>query len=102
MLWNCLLHAGGGVLGSNLFFWTGEGLVICLSITAIVQGIDMFRVYKVTVKRIRMEPIERQEEAMATFRSRLAVLFPQFYIAKVVGYGLLTLIVASITRSLMG
>lgn len=71
-------------------------------LTAFLQGIDMFRIHHDTVKLIRMQPPHIQEEQMATFKKGMPVKFPQHYIAKVIGYGLVTLVAASITRSIMG
>ncbi|MBI5789407.1 MAG: hypothetical protein HZA78_11190 [Candidatus Schekmanbacteria bacterium] len=101
MLWNFIIQFIAGILGANLFIWSGMGLLSCLTMTGVIQAIDMFRIYHITVKRIRQQPQHIQEQQMATFTQRLFITFPQLYIAKVIGYGLITFIVAYITRSII-
>ncbi len=98
MLWNLGLHIIAGFFGREIFTWTFEGFMWCIAITALVQGIDMFRLYSATVKRIRQQPPHVQDDQMQTFKKRLPITFPQLFIAKLVGYGLVTLVTASIVR----
>ena len=100
MLWNLGLHIIAGVFGREIFTWTFEGFMWCIAITAIVQGIDMLRLYSTTVKRIRQQPTHIQDKQMQTFKKRLPVTFPQLFIAKLVGYGLVTLVAAIIGRAI--
>lgn len=102
MLRNFALYVFGGIFFNGIFTWTGTGLARCAILTAFLQGIDMFRIHHDTVKLICMQPPHIQEEQMATFKKGMPVKFPQHYIAKVIGYSLVTLVAASITRSIMG
>ncbi len=99
MLWNLGLHIIAGLFGANIFTWTGVGIMTCAVITCIVQGIDMFRIYHTTIKRINRQPPNIQMEQMKTFRKRMPITFPQLFVTKVIGYGLVTLATASIVRS---
>lgn len=75
------------------------GIMTCSVITCIVQGIDMLRIYRTTIARINQQPPHIQEEQMKTFRNRMPLTFPQLFVMKVIGYGLLTLVTASIDRA---
>lgn len=99
MLWNIGLHIIAGLVGANIFTWTGVGIMSCVFITCVVQGIDMLRIYRTTIKRINQQPPHIQEEQMKTFRKRMHVTFPQLFVMKVIGYGLITLVTASIVRA---
>lgn len=45
MIWNHLLHAFFGFLAHDFLTLSRNGLLICFSITAVVQGIDTMRFY---------------------------------------------------------
>lgn len=98
MLWNLGLQIIVGLFGANIFTWTGVGIMTCAVITCLVQGIDMFRIYNTTIKRINQQPPHIQMEQMKTFKKRMPVTFPQLFVLKVIGYGLVTLLTASIVR----
>ena len=98
MIWNFCIHIIAGILGSKIFTWTSEGIIWCIVMTFIIQGISMFQMYQTTVKRIRQQPLQIQDEQMRTFRKRLPIIFPQLFIAKLIGYGLLTMASANILR----
>jgi hypothetical protein len=100
MLWNVGLHITAGFFSSKIFTWTSEGIIWCGIITGIVQGVDMFRIYHTTIKRIRQQPLHIQDEQMRTFKKRMPATFSQLFLAKFIGYGLVTLVTASIIRTL--
>lgn len=100
MIWNLGLHIIAGIFGYEIFTWKFEGIILCGILTSIVSGIDMFRLYHSTVKRIRQQPPHVQDEQMRTFKKRLPITFPQLFVAKFIGYGLVTLVTASIVRAL--
>ena len=102
MFWNIGIHILAGIFGVSIFNWTTQGIMICALITCGVQGIDMIRVYMATVKRIRQTPTHTQEEQLATFKRRLPVTFSQLFIIKVFAFGLITLVSATIYRSIIG
>ena len=101
MLWNIGLHVIAGFFGSKIFTWTFQGIIVCGIITCVVQGIAMIRIYHTTVKRIRQQAPHIQDEQMQTFKKRMPITFPQLFIAKLIGYGLVTLITANIVRALL-
>jgi hypothetical protein len=94
MIFNLLLHIAGGIFGKNLFTLTARGILTCLLITILVQAIDMVRIYKYHRKRSELsgpEPI--------TLRNKVTLYkFAQWYLLKVIFYGGIMLIVASIAR----
>ncbi|ODS32281.1 MAG: hypothetical protein SCARUB_02583 [Candidatus Scalindua rubra] len=99
MLWNLGIHIIAGLFGANIFTWTGVGIMTCVIITCVVQGIDMFRIYHTTMKRINQQPPDILMEQKKAFRKRMLITFPQLFVMKVIGYGLITLATASIVRA---
>lgn len=100
MIWNIGLHIIVGLFGTKIFVWTLTGIITCLVITCFVQGIDMLRIYRTTITRINQQSPHIQEEQMRAFKQRLPITFPQLFIMKVIGYGLITLISASVFRAM--
>lgn len=100
MLWNLGLHLLTGIFGSQIFTWTFVGIIWCTILTCVVQGVDMFRIYHITVKRIRQQPPHIQDEQMHTFKKRSPITFPQLFVVKLIGYGLVTLVTATVMRAL--
>lgn len=100
--WNILLHIVLGFLVYSRLTWTLSGLLQCAFLTAISQGVDMIRIYVDTITLIRSGPPDHREEMMATFKKRMPIIFPQMYVGKILSYGLLTLVAASITRAIVG
>lgn len=100
MIWNMGLHIIAGLFGTKIFIWTVTGIITCVVITCLVQVIDMLRIYRKTITRINQQPPHIQEEKMKAFKQRLSIIFPQLFIMKVIGYGLVTLIAASVFRAM--
>lgn len=98
MLWNTLIHIIAGILGRNIFIINIHGILWCLLVTAVVQGIDMIRVYKYHKKRVELSNPVIREDHMKNFRKRAPIIMPQIYIVKVIFYGLITLAIATIVR----
>jgi len=98
MIWNLLIHIIAGILGRNIFTFTLHGILWCLLITAIVQGIDMIRIYNYHKKRIEQASPHVKEEQVRIFRKRTPIIMPQIYILKVLFYGAVTLVVSAIVR----
>ena len=48
----------------------------------------------------RILPPHIQDEQMRTFKKRMPITFPQLFVAKAIGYGLVTLVTASVIRAL--
>jgi len=98
MIWNLFLHIIAGIVGRHIFTLKASGILWCLLIAAIVQGIDMIRVFKSHKKRIERASPQLREEQMRNFRKRAPVIMPQIYVGKVLLYGAITLIVSAIAR----
>ncbi|MBA7647449.1 hypothetical protein ES703_55221 [subsurface metagenome] len=99
MVWNLLIHIIAGILGRNIFTLNFHGILWCLLIATIVQGIDMIRVYNYHKKRIeRTTLVHIREEKMRNFKRRAPIIMPQIYIVKVLFYGAVTFAVAAIAR----
>ena len=99
MIWNLLLHIIAGIIGRHIFTLNLRGILWCLLITAMVQGVDMLRLYSYYKKRIEQTTLEHiREEKLRIFRKRAPVTMPQIYIVKVLFFGFVTLAVAYISR----
>ncbi len=101
MVLNLLIHIGAGILGRNVFNTSFPGILWCFLFVAIVQGIDMIRVYRYHKKRIDQAAPHLREEQMINFRKRAPIIMPQIYVVKVLLYGAVTLVAASIMRRLV-
>ncbi|MBS1258119.1 MAG: hypothetical protein MAG551_01172 [Candidatus Scalindua arabica] len=100
MIWNIGLHIIAGLFGTKIFVWTVTGILTCVAITCFVQSIDMLRIYRTTMTRINQQPPHIKDEQIKAFKQRLPIAFPQLFIMKVIGYGLVTLISASVFRAM--
>lgn len=100
MLWNHGLHIVAGILGVNIFIWSGSGVLASVILVSITQAIDIVRMYFYHRNRILAAPAEVREEQMMNFKQGAIYKFAQLYIAKVIWYGLVTLVAAQIMRSM--
>ena len=101
MVLNLLVHISAGILGRNIFNINFPGISWCFLFVAIVQGVDMIRVYRYHKKRVDQATPHLREEQMIKFRRRAPIIMPQIYIVKVLLYGAVTLVAASIMRGLV-
>ena len=101
MVLNLLIHIGAGILGKNIFNTSFPGILWCFLFVAIVQGIDMIRVYRYHKKRIDQAIPHLREEQMINFKRRVPIIMPQIYILKVLFYGAVMLAVATIVQRLV-
>ena len=89
MIWNLAIHTAAGYFGSSMFTLDSKGLITCLVITALVQGIDMKRIYREISARGIVHEVGPQ--GIRTLNYKLV----QTYIMKILFYGSITLLVAS-------
>ena len=101
MVLNLLIHISAGILGRNIFNINFPRILWCFLFVAIVQGIDMIRVYRYHKKRVDQAIPHLREEQMINFRRRAPIIVPQIYIVKVLFYGAVTLAVAAIVQRLV-
>lgn len=98
MVWNILMHVVAGIVGPQLFSWSMQGVIICAVVTGVIQGIDMWRIYKYHKNRILSEPPHIRDEQLKIFNEGAIYKFSQLYIFKIILYGAITMSVAAITR----
>ena len=89
MIWNLAIHTAAGYFGSGMFTLDSKGIITCLVITALVQGIDMIRIYREIEDRGIVNEVGPQ--GIGTLIYKLV----QTYIMKILFYGSITLLVAS-------
>lgn len=102
MLWSHALHIVVGALGANIFIWSGSGVLMSLVVASITQAIDIVRMYFYHRNRILAAPAEVREEQMMNFKQGALYRFAQLYVAKVIWYGVVTLVAARVMRSVNG
>ena len=90
MLWNHAIHLIGGVLGANIITWSVLGVLTSAAFSLFVQGISMIFLHRDFRNRFSDEQIP----------SKYWYKFAQFYVFKVIWYGLVTLLAAHVTRLL--
>ena len=66
MIWNLAIHTAAGYFGSGMFTLDSKGITTCLVITALVQGIDMIRIYR------EIEDCETWDSVLKTIDKGLA------------------------------
>lgn len=98
MLMNTLIHAALGVIGRNVFVWSWEGAALAVGSAALIQAIDMVRLYRYHNTRFLASPAGESDEEIQRFRRGLKVKLPQIYLMKVVWYTIITVAVAAIAR----
>jgi hypothetical protein len=99
MIWNHLLHLGIGASVSSLFTWTTSGILAAILITAVVQGIDMFRIRRTILAMTMANPEPTRSEQLQAIRESGTAKLVQLYILKVVWYTFITLTAAQFARS---
>jgi len=99
MLWNHALHIVAGVFGANIFIWSGAGILISAIVASTTQAIDIGRMYFYHRNRVLTAPAEVREEQIMNFKQGALYKFAQLYVAKVIWYGLVTLVAAHVMRS---
>ena len=99
MLWNIILQFAAGAAGYNIFTFQLSGILSCLAVTAVVQGIDMFRYYSRIKRKIMEAPSKVRDKKMQNLKGAQGIfLSVLWYLTKVVCYGLITLLVAFVVR----
>lgn len=103
MIWNLLLQGGMGFFGYNIFQINVRGVLMCLVITAIVQGISIFQFHRYAKQRILAsrsgEPEDWDEHRKKiSYNYKIAWL----YFFKLIGYTIFTFGAAYIARTYIG
>ena len=99
MIWNHLLHAFFGFLAHDVLTLSRKGLLICFTITAVVQGIDTMRFYSYSKKRLITEvPDAIHDGRLESVNKDSLYKLPQLWLFKVVWYGCVSMIVAALFR----
>ena len=100
MLWNHVVHLIGGALGANIFTWSTPGVLMGVAFSLVVQGISMAFLHSNVRNRFSAMPEDIQKNPKSSppgsplYWYKLA----QVYLAKVIWYGLVTLLAAQVMR----
>lgn len=102
MILNLFVHIIAGVVGYKIFSFQSPGLIYCLAMTIVLQGLDMFRFHSNTKKRVLRAPSQLREKQLENLKGKVYFFkLAQIYVTKVVFYGLVTLVASSIMRNTM-
>ena len=99
MIWNHLLHIFFGYIGRDMLTLSQQGVLICFSITALIQGIDTIRFYSYTTKRLISErPESLYNGRLEAVKKDAAYKLLQLWFVKIVWYGSVSMLAAAIFR----
>ncbi len=98
MLIEHLIHIGAGLLWANVFFTSGDGIIIAYTLAAITQAIDIIRMYFFHKNIILSQPPDVREKQLKIFYDGRFYKFSQVYILKVLWYGSVILITAHFAK----
>jgi len=99
LIWNHFLHILLGFLGHNFLTFSKEGLLICFSITAVVQGIDTMRFHFYSINRLMTEsPDSIQNGHLEAVKKDAPYKLFQLWLLKVAWYGCVSMLVAALFR----
>lgn len=99
MIWNHFLHILLGLLGKNLLTFTKEGLLVCFSITAVVQGIDIIRFYFYSTNRLMTESPESIHNGhLDAVKKEAPYKLLQLWLFKISWYGSFSMFIAYLLR----
>ena len=99
MLWNIFMHILIGLLGTQHFTLTLNGLLFSLLIVAFTQGADLFRVYLDGKKKIESGPVQERKVKMEKFKKELPKVLPGIFAQNMLMYTAIVLFSAEIGRS---
>ena len=100
MIWNHALHLLAGALWANYMTWSGQGVLASTVVALILQAIDTVRLHIYLRRRFLADPLNDLNQESAPGSSLYWYKIAQFYVFKVIWYGLVTLVAAQIMRSL--
>lgn len=92
LLWNLMLHIGAGVFGCKLFTFEYRGILFSAVVAAVVQFISSLQMH-FFIKKNKPESITNKDNP---YYYKMI----QWYLMKVILYGMVTLCSAYITRKL--
>lgn len=98
--YNYLIHGLAGVFVPWLFPWTLAGIAASVGFAALIQAIDTARMYRFEKGRILEAPDGIRQQLIRECSERMMLKYAQVYMAKVLWYALVTLIVAYVAREL--
>ena len=99
MIWNHLLHGFFGFVAHDFLTLSRRGLLICFTITAVVQGIDIMRFYSYSKKRLITEvPDAIHDGRLEAVKKDAPYKLLQLWLFKVVWYGCVSMFIAALFR----
>lgn len=87
------LHVWAGIVGSAIFLFSVEGVLFAALLAVVVQGLDTVAFYYTYTRLLADSPAE--------VRSQLPVKVAWLFAMKVIWYGLITLLTATMVRYLV-
>src|SRR3990172_5609306 len=99
MIYNHLLQAAFGYFARDALTWSTNGVLICLAVTAVVQGIDTARFYSYSTRRLMAErPESSYDGQLAAVKKDAPYKLAQLWVLKVLWYGGVSMVIAQVSR----
>ena len=98
MIWNHLLQAAFGYVARGALTWSANGILICLAVTGVVQGIDTARFHSYSMKRLVAERPESVHDGyLEAVKKGAPYKLAQLWVVKVAWYGGVSMVIAQIS-----
>ena len=99
MIWNYLLQGFFAYIARNVLIFSVNGLLLCLLVTSVIQGIDTIWFYFYSKKRfLRGTPEAIHDGRLEAFKDGAVYKIPQLFIFKVIWYSCFSMGVAAVLR----
>ena len=90
MIWNVIMHALIGLLGTTFFHFTPKGVAFAVLLCFATQGVELFRVYRDKTHAIKKGAAQGQAVRLEEFKKEFKEALPRLYLKNV---GIFTVIV---------
>ena len=90
MIWNLIMHALIGLLGTTFFHFTPKGVAFALIVTLATQAVELFRIYREKKNTIERGGAKGRAAQLEEFNRDFKEALPQLYLKNV---GIFTIVV---------
>lgn len=99
MIWNCIVHIVIGLLGTEFFDWTAEGLLVSLVVVCITQPSESLRQYTKEKNKISQSPPNKRKSQLEAFDKKFKKELAPILIQNIIMYMAIVLLSAEIARA---
>lgn len=99
MVWNILVHIVIGILGTELFDWSAQGILYSLLVVCVTQPAEIARQYSTDKNKAAQKPAHQRKAEVAEFNKNFKKELISTLIQNIIMYMAIVLMSAEITRS---